>query len=181
MPNSVNIWRLNTKLPMEPSNFENCLTVKKDESDVIVDACWQNTNRKGVKYLFTLSKKRRLYRHPIIYEMMNEGRDEMPTPIEQSEVDVERDRLAMEPRIDEQEAFEINDMVLDHNTKKPQKNTTKKRYHISSESLPTSQLSRLVSGGNTPLIISEWQRWITAPNVTGGDLITILEALRKHN
>lgn len=180
MPNSVNIWRLSNKLPMEPSNFENCLTVKNDESDVIVDACWQNTNRKGVKYLFTLSKKRRLYRHPIIYEMMNEGRDEMPTPIAQSEVDVERDRLAMEPRVDEQEAFEMNDLVLDHITDGPRIFSTSNRYHIPSESLPTSQISRLVSGG-TPLIMSEWQRWITAPNDTGGDLLTVLEALRKHN
>lgn len=110
----------------------------------------------------------------------HEGRDEMPTPITQSEVDRERDLLAMEPRIDEQEAFEMNDLVDDitDGTKAFPSST---RSHIPSESLPSTNFSRLVSGGSTPLIMSEWQRWITAPKskATGGDLLNELEALRR--
>lgn len=37
-----------------------------------------------------------------------------------------------------------------------------------------------VSGGTLQSpVVSEWSRWITAPNKTGGDLITELEAIRK--
>jgi hypothetical protein len=38
------------------------------------------------------------------------------------------------------------------------------------------------AGTTTPQspIYSDWHRWIKAPNVVGGDLITQLEALRKH-
>lgn len=105
----------------------------------------------------------------------------MPTPITQSEVDVEMDRLAMEPRIDEQEAFEMQDFVDDSTDGHRMFPSSSTRSHIPSESLPSSQLSRLVSsGGTTPLIMNEWQRWITTtPNVIGGDLITEIEALRK--
>lgn len=42
-------------------------------------------------------------------------------------------------------------------------------------------IQQLGSIGATPQspIVSEWSRWITAPNKTGGDLITELEAIRK--
>lgn len=41
-----------------------------------------------------------------------------------------------------------------------------------------------VAGGatpQTPIMSNEWQRWLTAPNLTGGDLLIELEALRKLN
>lgn len=61
-PNDVNVWRLNA--------FENCQRLKNEEQDVILDACWQNTSKKGMKFLFVLTKRKRLYRHPIVHELL---------------------------------------------------------------------------------------------------------------
>lgn len=36
-----------------------------------------------------------------------------------------------------------------------------------------------IVGSSQSPIVSEWSRWITAPNKTGGDLLTELEAIRK--
>ncbi|KAH7727427.1 WD repeat-containing protein 59-like isoform X2 [Aphelenchoides avenae] len=86
--NVVSIWRNPISETPEALRGEGC--------DLVVDICWQKQIQKSTKYLFTLTKKHRISRHPVAYELSNEMRDEMATPIAQSAVDEERDRMVAE-------------------------------------------------------------------------------------
>lgn len=154
--------------------------------------------------------------------VQNEMRDEMATPIAQSAVDEERDRMVAEVPDEVDSALDDASTVTESNvqgnqirlsikfsvgsvpgdpSKQPLQMTSSRfailhgalrsaastgtvvvpAAHQPSRSGATGGAGGSGGGAATPQspIISEWSRWMTAPNVTGGDLLTELEALRK--
>uniref|UniRef100_A0A183CCB6 WD_REPEATS_REGION domain-containing protein n=1 Tax=Globodera pallida TaxID=36090 RepID=A0A183CCB6_GLOPA len=171
-----------------------------ERDDTLMDAAWHKSTsalKSTTKFLYTLSKKRRLCRHAIAYELSNEIRDEMSTPIMQSAVDEERDRLvAAAATVDEchkrTEALDIGGGAGPF--PRHSVGSVQSSGNAALGSLPTlkSLIGSLKAEGGggtsdgghkTPQspIYSDWHRWIRAPNVLGGDLLTELEALRKHS
>uniref|UniRef100_A0A915EHG5 GATOR complex protein WDR24 n=1 Tax=Ditylenchus dipsaci TaxID=166011 RepID=A0A915EHG5_9BILA len=183
--------------------LENPQPLNVDDGDIVMDICWQKQVYKSTKYLFTLHKSNKLCRHPVAYELSNEVRDEMATPIAQSAADEERDRLiaehAEDPNLDDSvvftnyEDYNMTTTAVDASTgcfsTTPSKNTA---AALSADSLPRhtvhslrgalSNLGATATVSSQSPIASEWYRWITAPNKTGGDLYFELESLgnRKH-
>jgi len=50
-------------------SLEQSRQLKNDDQDIVMDICWQKQVIKSTKYLFTLTKKHRLCRHPVAYEL----------------------------------------------------------------------------------------------------------------
>ncbi|KAL3102017.1 hypothetical protein niasHS_003426 [Heterodera schachtii] len=185
-----------------------------ERGDILMDAAWHKSTsalKSTTKFLYTLSKKRRLCRHAIAYELSNEIRDEMSTPIMQSAVDEERDRMiAAAASAVEERTETLPSVNLEERSRKefelPAPTRPFPRHLVGSGQssgktalgFGTTNLKSLISslkaeggrsaggtdgGHKTPQspIYSDWHRWIKAPNVLGGDLLTELEALRKHS
>lgn len=137
----------------------------------------------------------------------------MATPIAQTVVDEERDRLIVE-HPDDIPSVNIlfddfhyrTDMISHANWSNPNTINVARLPGISLSAAKSGGASGSIGGGsasspNAPRvsaiaslvratqqqhiapqspIMSEWSTWVLAPNRTGGDLLTELEALRKH-
>lgn len=173
--------------------------------DIIVDASWQRSiNKTTAKYLYILSKNQCIYRYPILHESMNEVREEMAMPITQTIFDEERDRQVAQEASDlyfnepiparAHRTSTSTSALIGSGSDEVDSAISPPHLQQAESATQLNFLSRFPTENNvsaftvhddikTPnspnSLHSEWHRWIKAPNVEG-DLITQLEALRKH-
>ncbi|KAE9547682.1 hypothetical protein FO519_009107 [Halicephalobus sp. NKZ332] len=186
---------------------ENLNPLKIDNSDLFVDVCWSRHQTKPRKFVWALRQSKGLIRHAIVFDYSSENREEMSTPLAQSAMDEDADRLVGISKSEngsasssefgspekEKGGIMIGEMDLDQQ-KYPQKES------VSPASWSESSMKFSPSGGNMAALVAQYhlsrhgggsipspipstpvvtdhEKWITAPSVTGGDLWTEMDAL----